>query len=119
MQEKADKETRAQERATAKIQKQQEIQRRRDERVMARDARNAAEALKKAQKTAEKTASEAQKQAKIRAKALGKDQRKVVRKEKAHPKLNSNKNTSKAQELPKQPRSRSGRTIRTPAWLLT
>ena len=119
MQEKADKETRAQERATAKIQKQQEIQRRRDERAVARDARKAAEALKKAQKTAEKKASEAQRQAKSRAKALDKDQRKVVRKEKAHPKLNSNKNTSKAQELPKQPRSRSGRTIRTPAWLLT
>lgn len=118
MQEKADKETRAQERATAKIQKQQEIQRRRNERVMARDARKAAEALKRAQKTAEKKASEAQKQAKTRAKAFSKDQRRAAKKEKAHPKLDFNKNTSKAQEVPKQPRSRSGRTIRTPAWLL-
>ena len=103
----------------AKVQKQQAVQRRREEKAMARNARNAAEALRKAQRIADKEAKGAQKQAELVAKASDKGQRRILKKKKVPPKPPSNKNTPKAQEAPTQPRSRSGRTIRTPAWLLT
>lgn len=119
VQEKAEKETRAQERALVKVQKQQEVQRRRDERAMARTARNAAEALKKAQRTAEKEARRAQKQAEVVAKGFNKGQRRTSKKKEAPPNPTLNKNTPKARGAPTQPRSRSGRVIQTPARLLT
>ena len=119
VQEKADKETRVQERALAKVQKQQAVQRRREEKAIARNARNAAETLRKAQRIADKEAKGAQKQAELVAKASNKGQRRILKKKKVPPKPPSNKNTPKAQEAPTQPRSRSGRTIQTPAWLLT
>ena len=119
VQEKANKETRIQDRALAKIQKQQAIQRRREEKAMARNARNAAEALRKAQRIEDKEAKRAQKQAELVAKASIQGQKRILKKKTVPPKPTSNKNTPKAQEAPIQPRSRSGRTIQTPAWLLT
>jgi hypothetical protein len=119
VQEKADKDTRVQERALAKVQKQQTVQRRREEKAIARNARNAAEALRKAQRIAEKEAKEAQKQAELVAKASNKGQRRILKKGKVPPKPTCNKNTPKAQDALTQPRSRSGRRIQTPAWLLT
>jgi hypothetical protein len=114
--EKANKETRVQERALAKTQKQQAVQRRREEKDMAQNARNAAEALRKAQKIADKEAKRAQKQAELLAKASNKGQRRNLKKKRVPPKPTSDKNTPKAQEAPAQPRSRSGRTIQTPVW---
>jgi hypothetical protein len=119
VQEKADKDTRVQERALAKVQKQQTVQRRREEKAMARNARNAAEALRNAQRTADKEAKGAEKQAELVAKASNKGQRRILKKRKVPPKPTSNEYTPKAREAPTQPRSRSGRTIETPAWLLT
>jgi hypothetical protein len=75
VQEKADKDTRVQERALAKVQKQHAVQRGREEKAIARNARNAAEALRKAQRIADKEAKEAQKQAELVAKASNKGQR--------------------------------------------
>ena len=86
---------------------------------MARNARNAAEALRKAQRIADKEAKGAKKQAELVAKASNKGQRRILKKKKVPPKPHANKNTPKAQEAPSQRRSRSGRTIQTPAWLLT
>jgi hypothetical protein len=119
VQEKADKDTRVQERALAKVQKQQAVQGRREEKAITRNARNAAEALRKAQRIADKEAKGAQKQAELVAKASNKGQRRILKKKKVPPKPPSNKNTPKAQEAPTQLRSRSGRTIQAPAWLLT
>jgi hypothetical protein len=90
-----------------------------EEKAMARNARNAAGALRKAQRIADKEAKRAQKQAELAAKASNKGQKRILKKKKVPPKPTSKKNTAKAQEAPQQPRSRSGRTIRTPAWLLT
>jgi hypothetical protein len=119
VQEKADKDTRVQERALAKVQKRQAVQRRREEKAIARNARNTAEALRKAQRIADRKAKGAQKQAELVAKASNKGQRRILKKKKVPPKPTSKKNTPIAQEAPTQPRSRSGRTIQTPAWLLT
>jgi hypothetical protein len=115
VQEKADKETRVQYRALAKIQKQQAVQRRREEKVMARNARNAAEALRKAQRIADREAKRGQKQAELVAKASNKGRRKSLKKKETPPKPTPGETTPKAQEARTQPRSRSGRTIQTPA----
>ncbi|KAI7687865.1 hypothetical protein KC353_g20047, partial [Hortaea werneckii] len=64
VQEKENKEIRAQERAAAKARKQQELQRKRYYEAVARSAREAAKALKKAQRTADKEARKAEKQIK-------------------------------------------------------
>jgi hypothetical protein len=88
----------------AKVQKQQAVQRRPEEQAIARNARNAAEALSKAQRIADKEAKGAQKQAELVAKASYKGQRRILKKNKVPPKPASNKNTPKAQ---------------TAAWLLT
>jgi hypothetical protein len=78
--EKADKDTRVQERALAKVQKQQAVQRRREEKAIARNARNAAEALRRAQRIADKEAKGAQKHAELVAKASNKGQRRILKK---------------------------------------
>jgi len=75
--------------------------------------------LRKAQRIADKETKGAQKQAELVAKVSNNGQRRILKKKKVHPKPTSNKNIPKAQEAPTQPRSRSGRTIQTPAWLLT
>lgn len=114
----ADKETRIQERALAKIQKQQAVQRRREEKAMARNARNAAEALRKAQRIADKEAKRAQKLAGLVVKASNKGRGRILKKKEAHTKPIPKDTTMKAQEAPTKLRSRSGRTIQTPARLL-
>jgi hypothetical protein len=119
VEEKADKETRVQEIALAKIQKQQAVQRRREEKAIAQNARNAAEASRKTQRIADKEAKRAQKQAELVVQASNKGRRRTMKKNEAHPKSTPDDTSPKAQEAPIQPRSRSGRTIQRPAWLLT
>ena len=67
-QEKADKQTRAEERALAKIQKQKEAQQRRDDRAAAKAVRDAAEVLQKAKTAVEKEARKARRQAELKSK---------------------------------------------------
>jgi hypothetical protein len=86
---------------------------------MPRNTRNAAEALRKAQKIADKEAKRGQKQAELLAKASNKGQRRILKRKRVPSEPTFDKNAPKAQEARAQPRSRSGRTIQTPAWLLT
>jgi len=116
-QEALNKESRIQERASLKAQKEQEARRKRDDRAIAKAARQAAEALKKAQREAQKEAPKAQKQDEQEAKAVNRRPRGRPGKRGIPPKPITVQEPIKAPEAPIQPMSRSGRVIRQPAHL--
>lgn len=117
-QERENKEQRAQERALAKARKEQEAHKRRDDRAMAQAACKAAKALEKAQRTTEREAKKAQRKAEV-------EQRLASMRSRGRPKKHHvltepvvTEDPSRAQEVPKQVRSRSGRIIHAPVHLL-
>jgi hypothetical protein len=116
-QDRQDKEARTLQRALAKVQKQQEVQKRREDQAIARDARKAAEALKKAQRSSEKEAKGAQKQAELEAKAMSGNERGRPGRKKAPLKPGDIRDPQRSQNAYKQSVSRLGRTIRVPAHL--
>ena len=116
-QEKADKQTRAEERALAKIQKQKEAQQRRDDRAAAKAARDAAEVLRKAKTAAEKEARKARRQAELKSKVTSGRPRARSNKRQVLPQPIAAKNSSRAQIVPDRTATRSGRIIRLPARL--
>jgi Sec-independent protein translocase protein TatA len=79
---------------------------------MARDARKAAEALKKAQRSSEREVKRAQKQAELEAKAMRSQGTRRPRKKKAPLELDNIRDPQRPQNASKQSVSGSGRIIR-------
>ena len=116
-QEKADKQTRAEERALAKVQKQKEAQQRRDDRAAAKAARDAAEVVRKAKTAADKEARKARRQAELKSNIANRRPRITSNKNQVLLEPAATENSSRAQIAPNQSATRSGRIVRLPARL--
>jgi regulator of protease activity HflC (stomatin/prohibitin superfamily) len=116
-QEKADKQMKAEEWALAKIQKQQEAQKKRDDRAAAKAAREAAKVLKKAQTAADRETKKARRQAEIEAKIASSRPRVKPNKKQVPLKPVVIEDSPRAQNALNQSVSRSGRIVRLPARL--
>ncbi|KAK5674130.1 hypothetical protein LTS10_013115 [Elasticomyces elasticus] len=106
----------AQDRADQKVQKELEAQQKREDRAITVKARKAKEALKKAQRQQQKEARKAQRQLETESKTSSSRPRKRQKTQKEPQEPDVVVIELEPQMAPDQPKSRSGRTIRKPAY---
>jgi hypothetical protein len=116
--EREEKEQRAQEKALAKVRKEQEVQKRRNDRAIAQAARKAARALQTAQREADRAARKAQKLAEAELKTQNKRRRGRPKSLQALVEPVLAEQDTSVPQAGEPLRSRSGRPIRVPAHLL-